>query len=412
MAFSRTLESTLLARARQWPVVTVTGPRQSGKTTLCRNSFPALAYANLERPDTREFAQRDPAGFLAQFPQGAVLDEIQRVPALLSWIQVAVDERPRPGRFILTGSHSFELMGAVTQSLAGRTALLELLPMSMAELRANGLVNGVANGLVNSPARGVAKGMANGTDHLLHAGGYPRIHADGLDPAVALGDYFATYVERDLRQLIQLRELDSFRRFIRLAAGRVGQVLNLHGLAADAGVSDPTAKSWMGLLEQSYIVRRLPPWFANLGKRLVRSPKLYFYDTGLATWLLGITQVGQLATHPLRGPLFENLVVMEFVKHALHHGRPVALHYYRDSSGLEVDLVVEQGMAPGQLGLVEVKSGLTIHSSFFGPMHRVSGLLNSAQAAPHRVARKMLIYGGHENHVREGVEVVGLQEDA
>ena len=392
MSYKRTLASTLLARARQWPVVTVTGPRQSGKTTLCRSSFPALAYANLERPDTREFAQRDPAGFLAQFSQGAVLDEIQRVPSLLSWVQVAVDENPAPGRFILTGSHSFELMGAVAQSLAGRTALLELLPMSLAELR--------------------AAGLWRDTDHLLHAGGYPRIHADGLDPAVALGDYFATYVERDLRQLIQLRELDGFRRFMRLAAGRVGQVLNLHGLAADAGVSDPTAKSWMGLLEQSYIVRRLPPWFANLGKRLVRSPKLYFCDTGLAAWLIGITQVGQLASHPLRGPLFENLVVMEFVKHALHQGRPVALHYYRDSSGLEVDLVVEQGMQPGQLGLVEIKSGLTVHSSLFGPLHRLSHWLNDAQAARHPVARQMLVYGGQENHVREGVEVVGLQAGA
>ncbi len=389
MAFNRTLSSTLLARARQWPVVTVTGPRQSGKTTLCRSSFPGLAYANLERPDTREFAQRDPAGFLAQFAQGAVLDEIQRVPALLSWVQVAVDETPSPGRFILTGSHSFELMGAVAQSLAGRTALLELLPMSIAELR--------------------AAGLSLSTDQLLHAGGYPRIHADNLDPAVALGDYFATYVERDLQQLIELRELDAFRRFMRLAAGRVGQVLNLHSLAADAGISDPTARSWMGLLEHSYIVRRLPPWFANLGKRLVRSPKLYFCDTGLAAWLLGITQVGQLASHPLRGQLFENLVVMEFAKHALHHGQPVALHYYRDSSGLEVDLVVEQGMAPGKLGLVEIKSGQTMHGSFLAPMHRLSQVLHAAPTAPYRVGRRMLVYGGHENHIREGVEVVGLQ---
>ena len=383
MTFARTLTPTLLARARQWPVVTVTGPRQSGKTTLCRTTFPHLPYANLERPDTREFALRDAGAFLHQFPQGAVLDEIQRVPDLLSWIQVLVDEDKTPGRFILTGSHSFELMGAVAQSLAGRTALLHLLPMSMAELR--------------------AAGLPGGTDRLLQAGGYPRIHAEGLDPAVALGDYIATYVERDLRDLIELRQLDAFRRFLRLAAGRVSQVLNLHSLAADAGVSDPTAKAWLGLLEHSFIVRRLSPWFANLGKRLVKSPKLYFCDTGLAAWLIGITEQAQLPSHPLRGALFENLVVMEFVKHAQHHGLAVGLHYYRDSSGHEVDLVVEQGLPPGQLGLVEIKSGLTMHSSFLGPLHRLAGVMGP------RVARQMLIYGGDEVYQREGVEVVGLE---
>ena len=386
MSYPRSLTPTLLARARQWPVVTVTGPRQSGKTTLCRTSFPTLPYVNLERPDTREFAQRDAAGFLAQYPQGAVLDEIQRVPQLLSWLQVAVDENPAPGRFILTGSHSFELMGAVAQSLAGRSALLHLLPLSLAEMR--------------------AAGLPHSTDRLLHAGGYPRIHDQQLDPAVALGDYFAAYVERDLRQLIGLRELDAFRRFMRLAAGRVGQVLNLHSLAADAGVSDPTAKTWIGLLEHSFIVRRLQPWFANLGKRLVKSPKLYFCDTGLAAWLIGITQQDQLQSHPLRGALFENLVVMEFVKHAVHHGNPVGLHYYRDSSGHEVDLVVEQGLPPGQVGLVEIKSGMTMHSSFLAPMQRLAPLL---QAAATPVARQMLIYGGDEVALREGVEVVGLQ---
>jgi predicted AAA+ superfamily ATPase len=382
-SFERSLTPTLLARARQWPVVTVTGPRQSGKTTLCRASFPALPYINLERPDTREFASADPGAFLAQFPDGAVLDEIQRTPALLSWLQVLVDEDPRPGRFILTGSHSFELMGAVAQSLAGRTALLQLLPLSLAELR--------------------AAGLPTGTDRLLHAGGYPRIHADSLDPAVALADYVATYVERDLRQLIELRELDVFRRFLRMSAGRVGQVLNLHSLAADVGISDPTAKAWMGLLEHSFIVRRLQPWFANIGKRLVKAPKLYFCDTGLAAWLIGITQESQLATHPLRGLLFENLVVMEFVKHALHHGQPVGLHYFRDSSGLEVDLVVEQGLPAGQLGLVEVKSGLTMHGSFLQPLHKLAALLGP------QVVRQMLLYGGTEQYGREGVEVVGLQ---
>jgi uncharacterized protein len=384
LSYPRFLSAVLAARAHQWPVVTVTGPRQAGKTTLCRSTFPQLPYLNLERPDTRDFAQTDPQGFLRGLPDGAVLDEIQRVPALLSWIQVDVDEDSRPGRFILTGSHSFDLMGAVTQSLAGRTALLQLLPMSINELR--------------------AAGLASSTNRLLHAGGYPRIHAEGLDPAVTLADYFASYVERDLRQLIELRNLDEFRRFVRLAAGRVGQVLNLHSLAADVGVSDHTARAWVSLLEASYIVRLLPPWFANIGKRLIKSPKLYFVDTGLAAWLMGITSEEQLNAHPLRGHLFENLVVMEFVKHTLNHGLPVGLNYFRDHAGLEVDLVVEQGVPPGQLGLVEIKSGQTAHGDFLKPMQRVAALLGDE-----RIARRMLVYGGDEVYRREGVEVVGLQ---
>lgn len=387
MSYPRLLEGALRQRATQYPVVTVTGPRQAGKTTLCRGTFPGHAYANLERPDLREFAQSDPRGFLAGLgPGGVVLDEIQNVPALLSWIQVAVDERPRPGAFILTGSHGFDLMASIGQSLAGRTALLQLLPMSVNELR--------------------AAGVDTTTDRLLFAGGYPRIHADALDPSVALGDYFATYVERDLRQLIELRNLEEFRRFVRLAAGRAGQILNLQGLAGDVGVSGHTAKAWMGLLETSFIVRRLTPWFTNLGKRLVKSPKLYFCDVGLACWLLGITHEGQLASHPLRGALFENLVVMEFVKHALHQGLPVGLHYYRDSAGLEVDLVVEQGLPPGQLGLVEVKAGLTVHGEQLRPLQRVAALFGK------RVTRRMLVYGGSELWHREGVEIVGLQSRA
>jgi predicted AAA+ superfamily ATPase len=383
MTFTRRMMSVLADRARQYPVVTVTGPRQAGKTTLCRAAFPTLPYLNLERPDTREFARSDPQGLLRSVADGAVIDEVQRVPELLSWIQVAVDARPCPGTFILTGSHSFELMGAVAQSLAGRTALLHLLPMSIAELRMAGL-----------PTR---------ADRLIHAGGYPRIHADGLDPAVAMADYFATYVERDLRQLIELRQLEPFRRFVRLAAGRVGQLLNLHSLAADAGVTDPTARAWIGLLEASFIVRLVPPWFANIGKRLTKSPKLYFCDTALAAWLIGINEQSQLATHPLRGALFENLVVMEFVKHAANRGEPVALHHFRDGAGLEVDLVVEQGLAPGKLGLVEVKSGQTVHGDALRALHRVAALLGD------RVARQMLIYGGSEDFVREGVEVAGIE---
>ena len=234
----RTLAAALRQRATQYPVVTLTGPRQAGKTTLARAAFPGHAYVSLEQPDQREFALADGRGFIASLPKGGViLDEVQRVPMLPSWLQGVVDGDPRPGRFILTGSHAFELMASITQSLAGRTALLNLLPLSLAELRAGGI--------------------ELATDRLIFAGGYPRIHAEHLDPTVALGDYFATYVERDLRQLIELRQLEAFRRFVRMAAGRVGQLLNLQSLASDVGVSGHTAKAWLGLLEASFIVRRV-----------------------------------------------------------------------------------------------------------------------------------------------------------
>lgn len=382
MVFARSLTPVLIERAQRYPVVTLTGPRQAGKTTVCRQAFAHLPYANLERPDTREFALADPSGFLAQFEHGAVLDEIQRVPALLSWIQARVDEHPGPGQFILTGSHNFDLMSGITQSLAGRTALLELMPMSVNEL--------------------LAAGLRLPVDRLVFAGGYPRIHADALDPTVTLADYFATYVERDLRQLVELRNLDEFRRFVKLAAGRVGQLLNLHSLAADVGVSDHTAQAWISLLEASYVVRLVRPWFANLGKRLIKAPKLYFCDVGLAAWLIGITDAAQIATHPLRGSLFENLVVMEFVKHALNQGLPPAVHFYRDSMGLEVDLLVEYGVPPGLVGLVEIKAGQTFQGDWLRPMDRLAGILG-AQAG-----RRMVVYGGAESYVREGVQVVGL----
>ena len=373
----RHLISTLQSRAAQYPVVTLTGPRQSGKTTLCRAAFPEKPYSNLERPDIRSFAQHDPAGFLAQFPEGAILDEVQRVPELLSWIQVRVDEHKTAGEFILTGSHQFELTRHISQSLAGRTALLKLLPLSVAELR--------------------DAGQPTGVNHLLHTGGYPRIHADHLDPAVMLGDYFATYVERDLRELIQLRHIREFETFVRLAAGRVGQLLNLHSLAADAGVTSATAKSWITLLEASYIVFLLPPWFANIGKRLTKSPKLYFYDVGLASWLIGITKESHLQAHPLRGSLFENLVVLEILKARFNAGLQTNLHFYRDSSGLEVDVLIE---AANMIRLFEIKSSQTINQDYFTQLNKVAAIFGE------RVSKKVVLYGGHEQQKRSDAEVV------
>ncbi len=270
----------------KYPVITITGPRQSGKTTLARNTFTEKPYANLENPVTRQFAEEDPLAFLGQYPQGAIIDEIQRVPELLSYIQVIVDERRENSLFVLTGSQQFELMHGITQSLAGRTALLKLLPLSIAEL---------------------ATHFSPGVDEMLFKGFYPRIYDQDIAPDQAYGDYFETYVERDLRQLVNVKNLSLFQRFVKLCAGRCGQLLNLNSLANDTGISHSTAREWMTVLEASYIVFLLQPFHANIGKRLVKSPKIYFYDVGLASWLLGIEEQRQIATHPLRGGLFENM---------------------------------------------------------------------------------------------------------
>jgi uncharacterized protein len=393
MVLQRHLFNTLVRRAGPYPVVTLTGPRQSGKTTLCRQAFPHLPYANLEDANTRQFAQADPRGFLAQFPGGAILDEVQRLPDILSSVQVVVDEwrfgqlAREAGldkrKFILTGSQQFDLMDSVRQSLAGRTAVLRLLPLSMLELR--------------------TAGLPHSTARLLHAGGYPAVHAQGIAPADFFNDYFETYIQRDLRELVALRNVPEFRRMVRLCAGRVGQILNYQGLSNDVGVSQPTIASWISLLEMGYVVFLLPPWFENLGKRLIKSPKLYFYDSGLAAWLMGINEPDQLAAHPLRGYLFENLVVTEFAKYFENQGERARLHFWRDSNGQEVDLVVENGMQANRLGLVEIKSSQTYHSDFSKSLRQVGQLLGE------RVERKMVVYGGTEQYVRDGVEVVGLQ---
>ncbi|NJS37317.1 MAG: ATP-binding protein [Brachymonas sp.] len=393
MTFHRHLQQALIRRAEPYPVITLTGPRQSGKTTLCRQAFAHLPYANLEDANTRQFAQDDARGFLAQYPNGAILDEVQRLPDILSSVQVHVDEwrfgqlgqgsQPDQRKFILTGSQQLDLMGAVRQSLAGRTAVLRLLPLSMLELR--------------------RAGLPQATAQLLHRGGYPAVHANNIKPADFFNDYFETYVQRDLRELVALRNLPEFRRMVRLCAGRVGQVLNYHGLANDVGVSQTTITTWVHLLETGYVVFLLPPYFENLGKRLIKSPKLYFYDTGLAAWLMGIEDAAQILTHPMRGHLFENLVITEFAKYFENQGERARLHFWRDSNGQEVDLIVENGLPPGKLGLVEIKSSQTYHPEFAKSLRQVSKVLGA------KVARQMVVYGGAENYVREGVEVVGVQ---
>ncbi len=347
----RQIEPVLLGLADKYPVVTVTGPRQSGKTTLCRQVFPDKAYVSLEDPDTRRYARDDPRGFLAAYREGAVLDEIQRTPDLVSYLQGEVDRDDRPGRFILAGSQQFEVMSTISQSLAGRTAMLRLLPFSFNEVAEYGPLDDL--------------------EVLLHRGFFPRIHERDLDPTQALGDYLETYVERDLRQLAQVRDLASFETFLRLCAGRVGQLLNMHSLANDVGVSHSTIRAWITLLEASYIVFLLRPWHANLGKRLVKAPKLYFYDVGLASYLLGIERPGYLRSHPLRGNLFENLVVAEVLKYRYNRGRRSNLYFFRDSVGNEVDLLMEFGNG---VFAMEIKAGSTVNPDYFKGLERFSRL--------------------------------------
>ena len=372
----RTLEPVLKKLAGQYPVVTVTGPRQSGKTTLCRAVFPDKPYVNLERPDVRDFANSDPRGFLASNADGAILDEIQRVPQLVSYLQPLVDERQRPGQFILTGSQQFEVMTTITQSLAGRTALLKLLPLSIEELS--------------------GAGMKPDSDALLLTGFYPRIYDAGINPTQALGDYLGTYVERDIRQLISIKNLTLFERFIRLCAGRIGQLVNLQSLGNDVGISHTTARSWLTLLEASYVVFQLRPWHTNISKRQIKTTKLYFYDVGLASYLLGIERKSHVNRHPLRGKLFENMVVIEALKYRYHRGRRSNLWFWRDAKGNEVDLIIENG---ADIAAVEIKAGATISSDYFKGLHTFNARLD----APARVCA--LVYDGQERQQRSDVTV-------
>ena len=370
----RDIAPVLRSLARQYPVVTLTGPRQSGKTTLARAEFPHLPYASLEDPDTRRFALEDPRGFLAQHAAGAVLDEIQRAPELASYLQALVDADPQPGRFVLTGSQQFELMTQVSQSLAGRTALLRLLPLTLSEVRR---------------LRG-GKAPQDLASTLLH-GFLPRVHHRALDPSQALADYFSTYVQRDLRQLAAVQDLQRFERFVRLCAGRTGQLLHLSQLGNDTGVSHATARVWIDLLQTSCIVHLLPPWFTNSGKRLVKSPKLYFVDVGLACWLLGLHHAAQVGRDPLWGALFENLIVMEALKDQLNAGSAPQMYFYRDSEGNEVDLLLPAGRG---LQAVEIKAGATVNPDYF------KGLKTFAAHQGGAMAGGCVVYGGERGEPR------------
>ncbi len=360
------------ALATQFKSVAIVGPRQSGKTTLAKYIFKTKPYVSLENPDTRQFASTDPRGFLAQYPKGAVLDEIQRVPDLFSYLQQILDDNKAMGQFILTGSNNFLLQENISQSLAGRIAYLFLLPLSIGELSA-------------------ADQMPVGINEVLFRGGYPAIFDQPVEPAKWYPNYISTYIERDVRQLKNISNLAAFERVLKLCAGRTGQLMNMHNLAIEAGVDHKTISSWISVLQSSFIIHLLKPHYQNFNKRIVKTSKIYFYDTGLACSLLGIQKPSQLTTHPLKGNLFENFIISEMIKNRFNKNEPDNLYFWRDNTGNEIDVLIDEG---GQLYPVEIKSGKTITPDYFKGITFWNKLTGLQQGS--------VIYAGDELQKRSG----------
>ncbi len=375
--YPRTAHARLLRLARGFPVLVLTGPRQSGKTTLARAALPRHAYVSLEDPDVRQRVASDPRGFLAAHRQGVILDEAQRVPELLSYLQTMVDADRRPGRFLVTGSQNLLLSQAVSQSLAGRAGFVELMPLAYVEAAAT--FNQLS------------------LDELLVRGAYPAIHTTEVASADWHASYVASYLERDVRQVSRITDLLQFQRFMRMMAARCGQLLNLNAVANDLGVAQTTARDWLNVLEATYVAFRLPPYHTNFGKRLVKTPKLYFHDTGLAAWLLGITDALAMNSHPMRGALFENLCVAEYGKHLRHTGAPGIAYFWRDNIGNEVDLLIERA---GTLWPVEFKSGATFQPEWLKSLH--TWQRHAAQAVQ---GEPLLVCGAPGNQRLQGVGV-------
>lgn len=378
MRIERTAAKALIELSKGFPVLAVTGPRQSGKTTLVKALFTGKPYVSLEDFDIRQWATDDPRSFLKQFPDGAVLDEAQRAPDLFSYLQTRVDDDGRMGLFVLTGSQQFGLLSNISQSLAGRAAFVTLLPFSLAELQAGG----------KAP---------DDLDTLLFQGLYPPVYDRSINPIQWYEGYITTYMERDLHQLVNIRDMSAFQRFIRLCAGYTGQLLNMSNMANDCGITHTTARHWLSVLEASYLVHLLQPHYRNFNKRLIKSPKLYFYDTGLACRLLGLQNPAQVKTHPQRGALFETFVVGELLKYRLNQALPRNLFFWRDHGGTEVDVLIDRGNC---LEPVEIKSGQTITPDFF------KGLKQWKDIAQDDAGKAWLIYGGDSPQTRQSAQVL------
>jgi len=393
----RHMEKGLLKAASEYPVVILIGPRQSGKTTLVRAAFAKHDYISLEDPDHREFASEDPRGFLGQFAGSVVLDEIQRVPQLFSYLQGIVDEADKAGQFILTGSQNFLLMEKVSQSLAGRCAVLHLLPFTRSELAGQIMMD------ISTVGRKIpmwkADEKADLFDHLF-IGGYPRIHDKKLAPQRWLANYYRTYIERDVRQILNVGDTEAFSRFIRLCAGRCGQLLNMSSLAADCGVSSMTVKRWLSMLEASYLVFLLRPHHKSFRKRLVKAPKLYFLDSGLLCYLLRIRSSEDLRIHGLRGAVFESWVVSELLKNYYNSGLEPDIYFWRDSAGHEIDVVIDLG---AELVPIEIKSGQTITTDFFKGLDYWRSLPGQGGCPV------TLVHGGNASYTRRNTIVISWQ---
>ena len=372
----RTITKELLTQLREYPVVTVIGPRQAGKTTLVRNVLPDYSYVSLEDPENRQLANDDPKAFLKRFSGKTIFDEVQRTPHLLSYLQGIVDEEGTNGRFVLTGSHQLELRAAITQSLAGRTGILHLLPLSIGELHD-------------------AKITFDDFESYIVQGFLPRVYDQHQRPRTAYANYYQTYVEKDVRQLIQLKDVSLFEKFIKLLAGRVGQIINYQSLSNDVGVGAPTIKQWLSILEASFIIFKLPPYYKNFGKRVIKSPKYYFTEIGLLAYLLGIEKNTQVSRDPLVGNIFENLAVIEVLKSRYNQGRNAELYYFRDSNGNEIDLLCKTG--DGLVG-VEIKSASTWNNSF-------SKSLTNFSESNEKLAGRIVVYSGSRIDLSSGVQV-------
>lgn len=389
----RNITATLLKAAEGYPVITLTGPRQSGKTTLVKAVFSSHQYVSLEDPDQRNFALEDPRGFLSQFRHKAIIDEAQRAPDIFSYIQTLVDENDTPGRFILTGSQNFLLLESISQSLAGRTAVLNLLPLSFMELQNFPDFN--INDIISSSSDGELFSEPD-LMNTLFSGFYPRIHQKSLNPQGWLQNYYQTYIERDVRSILNIGDLEAFGRFIRLCAGRNGQILNLSSIATDCGVTHSTTRRWLSVLQASFIIFLLNPHHRNYRKRLIRRPKLYFLDSGFLCYLLRISSPDDIRMHPNRGAIFESFITSEFIKNALNDGRNPDLYFWRDSTGHEVDLILEQGSITIP---IELKSGQTFNSDYLKGLKYLKNLSKTPDDPA------LLIYGGSKAYIRSGITV-------